>query len=129
LSNWQKNHNVELRHKLHSPTCGLRFDEIKNQRPPPNDLSPPNINDMNTYHKRLETFEFWPQVLTQKSQKLAQSGFFATGRSDSVKCHCCGVKLHEWFENENIDLAHYQWSRGRCPFNVKNMRALGYKFN
>ena len=71
---------------------------------------------------RLDTFtDKWPHP--DKSycsrQKMAQAGFFFSGRNDMVQCFCCGIKLEGWDPEEDKPWQKHQKT---CSFGLRKKR-------
>lgn len=63
---------------------------------------------------RLSTFKNWPNKNIDPKD-LASAGFFYLGKADIVECYRCGIKGHQWVENDNPMEDHIRWNKN-CPF-------------
>lgn len=73
---------------------------------------------VHTVKDRLETFKNWPNKRIEP-KSLADAGFFYCGRADIVECYKCGVKGHNWVENDRPMEDHRRWNND-CPFVREN---------
>ncbi|KAL3279757.1 hypothetical protein HHI36_017265 [Cryptolaemus montrouzieri] len=71
-----------------------------------------------TEKDRLKTFRNWPNKRIQP-QKLAAAGFYYCGKADIVECFVCGIKGHNWEENDKPMEDHMKWNRN-CRFVREN---------
>ncbi|AAP29821.1 inhibitor of apoptosis 3 [Choristoneura fumiferana multiple nucleopolyhedrovirus] len=92
---------------LHAP----QEREATNQLPSP----PPAHPKYAIEAARLRTFTEWPRGLKQRPEKLAEAGFFYTGRSDKVKCFYCDGGLDNWEQDDEPWQQHALWF-GRCAY-------------
>ena len=74
-----------------------------------------NKNDLKYFQSRLRTFNDWPSQIRPDKFALAQSGFVYLGKSDMVKCFCCGIVCHEWKTDDNAWLEHQKHSQN-CEY-------------
>lgn len=65
---------------------------------------------MDTYEKRLESFNNinWNGLVCKK--ELAKDGFYYLNHSDWVKCFICFVQIHKWELNDDITSEHLRLS-------------------
>lgn len=61
------------------------------------------------YIVREQTFEHWPQQMTQKPNDLVRKGFVYTGCGDRVTCFYCNVTLKQWEQSDCIEVEHLKW--------------------
>jgi len=47
--------------------------------------------------------------------KLAESGFYYTGKADICKCHFCDLEMSNWDAGDTADGEHKKWNKS-CPF-------------
>lgn len=73
---------------------------------------------VHTAKDRLKTFKNWPNKRIDP-KKLADAGFFYCGRADIVECYKCGIKGHNWVENDKPMDDHMRWNKD-CPFVREN---------
>ncbi|XP_044761235.1 death-associated inhibitor of apoptosis 1-like [Coccinella septempunctata] len=73
---------------------------------------------VHTTKDRLKTFKNWPNKRIDP-KKLAEAGFFYCGRADIVECFKCGIKGHNWVENDKPMEDHTRWNKD-CPFVREN---------
>jgi baculoviral IAP repeat-containing protein 7/8 len=71
---------------------------------------------LHSYESRLETFETWHPSLVQKPEKLAEAGFFYTGRGDGVICFHCGQGVGNWEVTDDPWIEHARWHGNICGF-------------
>ncbi len=67
-------------------------------------------NHLKYFQERLRTFQYWPSQIRPDKYALAHSGFVYLGKSDRVKCFCCGIECHEWKTDDNAWLEHQKHS-------------------
>lgn len=63
---------------------------------------------MESYQKRLETFENWKSDFP--ASKLARAGFIYSGEDDVVLCPFCHVEGFRWLQDDNPLEDHIQWN-------------------
>ncbi|XP_060552837.1 death-associated inhibitor of apoptosis 1-like [Ruditapes philippinarum] len=64
---------------------------------------------------RLESFQTFPKKCPVSTLRLAQTGFYSTGKGVEVICFCCGLKNEHWTENETVSELHKRLSP-HCKF-------------
>lgn len=77
-------------------------------------------NNDQVYHEernRLATFHSWPYA-APVSEQLALHGFYRIDEEDGVRCHFCGIELHQWEPSDNVFAEHLKWSP-QCPLVCK----------
>ena len=62
------------------------------------------------HNARIKTFTTWPLALKQSKQKMAEAGFFYSGKSDKVHCYYCGKGLKDWMPDDDPWEQHAGWS-------------------
>ena len=83
--------------------------------PPKNGIQ--NLRSANTdIAMRLKTFEDWPgnNRGLPTARSLASKGFIYTGVGDHVNCIDCGLGLHRWRHDDDVESIHMYWSP-QCP--------------
>lgn len=71
--------------------------------------SGPKRKDFLTTETRLESFNKWPERVTQQPIDLAEAGFFYCGLSDHVRCFHCGNGLRNWEADDSPWKEHARW--------------------
>jgi hypothetical protein len=57
--------------------------------------------DFRSYMSRNKSFKDWPLPMRPTAHELSDAGFFYLGKSDQVKCFCCGGIIENWDTNWN----------------------------
>ncbi|CAL4065035.1 unnamed protein product, partial [Meganyctiphanes norvegica] len=92
------------------PECmGPQMNEINLEDMGLPQYSGPKRKDFLTKDSRLESFNKWPERVTQKPVDLAESGFFYCGLSDHVRCFHCGNGLRNWEAEDCPWKEHARW--------------------
>ena len=123
---WEVGDTARNEHKRHFPHCPfIRGNPVgnipieievvpseidvcgKNNSGPP--FSEPECKDFLSYESRLESYNRWPELVTQKPQELAEAGFFYCGLSDHVRCFHCGNGLRNWEAGDRPWDEHAFW--------------------
>lgn len=71
-----------------------------------------------TFGGRYQTYRDFP-IVSVYPTRLAQCGFYFTGRHDEVKCFNCNLTYSAWKEKDNPFKVHFQWSPN-CSFLLEN---------
>ena len=79
-----------------------------------------HLNKLYLYQTRYDSFNGWsiPGVSIWPNDgrglplphELARSGFSYCGLSDHVVCYSCGIRLHGWNYDDDVDETHRTWS-------------------
>jgi len=77
--------------------------------------------------RRLKTFEGWPKEKLISGERMAQAGFFWTGKDDNVICYWCGGGINKWDEDIDEWVSHAKWF-GRCSYMLE-MKGMDYVEN
>lgn len=85
-----------------------------NRRSERQTVQPENEN-MKYCENRLGTFVNWPEDYHVKAYDLARAGFYYTGTTDMVKCHCCNITISNWKKNDDPISEHLRWN-SQCDF-------------
>ncbi|XP_063447591.1 putative inhibitor of apoptosis [Mytilus trossulus] len=64
---------------------------------------------------RLDSFNHWPQHLTQSPEEMVTAGFFFTGTDDHCRCFFCGGGLRSWEPGDQPWIEHARWYQ-KCTF-------------
>uniref|UniRef100_A0A182I2W5 Uncharacterized protein n=2 Tax=Anopheles arabiensis TaxID=7173 RepID=A0A182I2W5_ANOAR len=64
---------------------------------------------------RLATFKEWPKSMPQTPERMADAGFFYTGKSDVVACFYCGGNLRDWLAEDDPWVEHVR-NFSECPY-------------
>ncbi|CAG2249784.1 BIRC7_8 [Mytilus edulis] len=64
---------------------------------------------------RLDSFNHWPQHLTQSPEEMVTAGFFFTGTDDHCRCFFCGGGLRSWEPGDQPWIEHARWYQ-KCAF-------------
>ncbi|XP_076245581.1 baculoviral IAP repeat-containing protein 8 isoform X2 [Calliopsis andreniformis] len=62
-----------------------------------------------SYDARLRTFDTWPKFMPQTKQRLADAGFYYTGKADQTLCYHCGGGLKDWEPEDDPWEQHAKW--------------------
>ena len=62
--------------------------------------------DLIFYENRLKTFDLWPPQIQQNKFQLSKTGFFYTGKNDTVECFSCGLMLCPLQKNDEPFIEH-----------------------
>ncbi|OCU02368.1 baculoviral IAP repeat-containing protein 1 [Xenopus laevis] len=104
------------KHKKCNPSCGfvqgkdvgnISKYEVRLQPLEPNGRLEKDA--MKSEERRLGTFKGWPVYAAVEPQALAHSGFYFTGRRDTVQCFSCDGCLGNWEENDDPWKEHAKW--------------------
>lgn len=107
IKNWTGFEEPDNIHKKMSPFCPVF---LKTQ--------------FSTLESRLETFRNYPNK-NVNVKKLAESGFFYIGFKDIVQCFNCKIKLEDWEEGDDPDIAHNKINKF-CEFIKSLERTSNY---
>nr|BDW09890.1 MAG: baculoviral IAP repeat-containing protein [Marsupenaeus japonicus pemonivirus] len=69
----------------------------------------PKHSDFLKTETRRESFDKWPDRVTQRPEDLAEAGFFYCGLSDHVRCFHCGNGLRNWEKDDIPWNEHAKW--------------------
>lgn len=64
---------------------------------------------------RVRSFDTWPRSLSSLIDPLISNGFFYSGRSDTVICFYCGIRLNDWDKSDDPAIEHAK-HKGDCEF-------------
>ncbi|XP_071129053.1 baculoviral IAP repeat-containing protein 7-A-like [Mytilus edulis] len=64
---------------------------------------------------RLDSFNHWPQYLTQSPEEMVTAGFYFTGTDDHCRCFFCGGGLRSWEPGDHPWIEHARWYQ-KCAF-------------
>ncbi|AAG02727.1 inhibitor of apoptosis protein [Betaentomopoxvirus amoorei] len=115
INKWVEGDKPEIDHKKFSPNCSFLksndgIDECGNNK----NIS--NITQKGAVHpnlsnivERLKTYKEWPISMPISTEKLAEAGFFYTGKSDKVKCFYCDGGLNKWETDDDPWIQHARW--------------------
>lgn len=86
-------------------------------------VQPPTQEMLDRWHypsfeKKLErilSFENWPEDNDQNIFEMSNAGFFYSGSSDCVICHCCGGAIADWKDSDDPWEMH-ALRFGNCEF-------------
>ena len=71
---------------------------------------------MARHSQRVVSFDDkWPQQIAQRAHQMVASGFYYTGKGDTVTCFMCGITLCQWERGDEIDIEHKKHSP-ECKF-------------
>lgn len=125
---WKPGEDVRERHKRNSPSCPFvrlndrhraRMSESASQQFNCTTLSQSTtaevVNEMRWEEKRLKTFGRFPLSCSVQPSQFARSGFYFTGKGDSVQCFSCRIVLGRWEIGDEADGEHRRHSPF-CPF-------------
>uniref|UniRef100_A0A182JW50 RING-type domain-containing protein n=1 Tax=Anopheles christyi TaxID=43041 RepID=A0A182JW50_9DIPT len=80
-----------------------------NQHTLQNDSAPsfnPKFPRYRAEKDRLVSFKEWPKSMTQTPERMADAGFYYTGKSDLVACFYCGGFLRDWLPENDPWVEH-----------------------
>jgi hypothetical protein len=115
---WRPNDNIRQRHQKNSPNCPfIRRDEamatrmpslasVEHQYSSSYSQGGTSLSEMRFEEKRLRTFQDFPTDCPVRPAELARSGFFFTGREDSVQCYSCRIALKGWEKGDTAEGEH-----------------------
>ena len=97
---------------FNASTEALKLEEKKEQQKPVTYY----VSQTPRYAKYIDvanlkkSFEEWPIAIKQKSNELAEGGFFYANMSDIVNCHFCGLTIRNCLPEDNPWVLHAKWS-------------------
>lgn len=68
-----------------------------------------------TVSSRIKSFFEWPRGLRVDIARLAEAGFYYTGRGDKTKCFYCDGGLYDWESDDDPWTEHARWYSA-CPY-------------
>lgn len=92
----------EYNEALHFPKNKLRSLGIERPRPP---VYPEYVS----IESRIRSFDTWPKSLPPDKKRLAEAGFFYTGKEDQTLCFHCGGGLKDWVPEDDPWDQHCKW--------------------
>jgi hypothetical protein len=139
IGEWNFGDNVLVEHLRWSPDCPLlkrqqtsnipiNKSDLESNLPPVDcrinnnrefrlnsypESQSPNHPDYTLENTRLKSFYGWPKYMKQRPKKLAEAGFFYTGKGDQVKCFSCGGGLKDW-EDDDIPWEQHALFYEKC---------------
>lgn len=69
---------------------------------------------------RIDSFKNWPSYLMLNPNRMAEAGFYYTGKDDVVKCYFCNGGICNWEPIEDPLYEHIRWYP-RCLFIQKKV--------
>ncbi|GAB0087885.1 Death-associated inhibitor of apoptosis 2 [Sergentomyia squamirostris] len=132
VGQWEPDDDPFIVHERFFPTCprvvlgpnidipaGDRISELGIQT-----TRPPKMAKYTSLDARTRTFTQWPIPETQRSDVLAQAGFYYQGNQDEVRCFQCDGGLKCWLPHDDPWHEHAKWFP-KCQF-VQLMKGQAY---
>ena len=121
---WKANDDVTERHLDASPNCPhLRKYYLKSII---NEICPKKFLQFSDFANRYKSFTTWPIPREISGRRLAEMGFFYTGRDLQTQCYSCGCIKDDWTKGDDPTSVHISLCE-QCPHILPKMYKVEYK--